>query len=316
MDVVTLKISYYNKKLSLKINDIEQEINIKKNKYIQLYLDEIFDNVSLHKLWEKICSKYPYVYFRYNVANLGIRLNICNTFYSNINNKTLLSNVFFKSDDTSLTIDALGIPNEIEINVLIKIIIPSIRFSNLKTHNNWFTTNRDEIEIFYFGVTTTQIKLQKPYPMFTLVKIDDYDKKIKSFKMPLYKINNGNKTELKKINYNVTFDLYPTQSTNYILQLTEINNENTNNSYKLHFDKECTKCYNRINGCELNLISKVQLCCKCNIQMLQKDLSNFLGFDTYNKFSYIKIKDFPSYIKDNFHSFPTIILEHYHFIKK
>jgi len=311
MDVVTLKISYYNKKLSIKINDKEQEINTKKNKYIQIYLDEIFDNVSLCKLWEKICSKSNYVYFRYNVANLGIRLKFCNVFNLNINNKTLLSNVFFKSDDTTLTIDALEIPNEIEINVLIKIIIPSIRFSNLKTHNNWFTTRTDDIEIFSLGITP-QIKLQNPNPMFTLVRInriDDYDKKIKSFKMPLYEKNNGNKTALKKINYNVTFDLYPTQTTNYILQLIQINNENTNNSYKLHFDKECTKCCNRINGCELNLISKVQLCCECNIEMLRTELFNFLGFDTYNKRLYIKIKDFPSYIKDNFHSFPIIVLD-------
>jgi hypothetical protein len=227
---------------------------------------------------------------------------MCNIFNSNINNKALLANLYFNKDDTTLTIDALDTKLDTEINIIIKIIIPSKKISYLKTNNLWYniTSKEHDISIFNYNIST-QIKLQKPNPMFRLCKIDtinDYDKKIKSFKMPLYN------QQRHGTNYDIIFDLYPTQSYCYILILSEIINNLTLNSYKFHFDKDCMKCINRIKGCELNMISKVQLCCECNIAVIRRDLDKFIGNNCYQM--YIKIKDFPSYIKDNFNTYPII----------
>ena len=271
--------------------------------YTNLHFDEIFDTPVLSGLWKKMCKNPCYIYFLYNVSNLSIRLKLCNLFNSNINNKALLTNLYFNKDDTTLTIDAIDTKLDTEINIIIKIIIPSRRCSHIKTNNTWCTnTTRDnDIFMFYNYNITTQIKLPKPNPIFKLCKIDtlaDYDKKIKSFRMPLY-------TERRhRLVYDVIFDLYPTQSTCYILITSEIINIHTLNSYRFHFDKDCTKCVNRIKGCELNMISKVQLCCKCNIKLIQKDLDKFIGKNDYKMC--IQIKDFPSYIKDNFNTFPII----------
>lgn len=310
MDIVTLKITIVNNYLSLKINDVEQE-KYKINMYKNIHLDEIFDTPVLSRLWTKMCMTPCYIYFLYNVSNLNLRLKMCNIFNSNINNKTLLANLFFNKDDTTLTIDFLDTKLDTEINILIKIIVPSIRYSYLKTHNVWHTlTLKDgskdgskdsSIAILNYHITV-MIKLSKPNPMFRLCRIDtieDYDKKIKSFKMPLY-------DEKCQTNYNVIFDLYPTQSTHYILILSEIVNFHTTNSYKFKFDKECMKCINRIKGCELNMISKVQLCCECNIELIIKDIDKFIN-QHYMCLS-IRTTDFPSYIKENFSTYPTITI--------
>ena len=301
MDIVTLKISIHNGYLTLKINDVEQQ-KIKTSGYSNLHLDEIFDTTSLSGLWKKMCKTSCYIYFLYNVSNLSLRLKMCNIFNSNINNKALLANLFFNKDDTTLTIDALDTKLDIEINILIKIIIPTTKCSILRTNNMWHTQTTKNIYIFTFTHDiTAMIKLPKPNPMFRLCRIDtieDYDKKIKSFKMPLYD------SKEHRTNYDVIFDLYPTQSNCYILILSEIINFHTTNSYKFKFDKECMKCINRIKGCELNMISKVQLCCECNIQLINKDLHNFIGDISMS----IKISDFPSYIKENFTTFPMITI--------
>lgn len=301
MDIVTLKISIVNNYLLLKINDKDQ-LKIKSSGYNILHLDEIFDTSELSILWKKMCKTPCYIYFRYNVTNLNIRLMISNIFNSNINNKALLANLYLNKDDTTLRIDALGTKLDTEINIIIKIIIPSLRCSYQTTNNIWNTniTRNNYIHMFNFCSITTQIKLQNPNPMFRLCKIDtlaDYDKKIKSFRMPLY-------TERHRAIYDVIFDLYPTQSTCYILITSEIINNLTSNSYRFHFDKDCTKCVNRIKGCELNMISKVQLCCICNINLVKKDFDKFIDKNVYQMC--IHIKDFPSYIKDNFNTYPNI----------
>ena len=300
MDIVTLKISIHNGYLTLKINDVEQQ-KIKTSGYSNLHLDEIFDTTSLSGLWKKMCKTPCYIYFLYNVSNLSLRLKMCNIFNSNINNKALLANLFFNKDDTTLTIDALDTKLDMEINILIKIIIPSVMEPSLiRTNNMWHTQTTKNIYIFNHLITA-MIKLPKPNPMFRLCKIntiDDYDKKIKSLKMPLYDIKEH------RTNYDVIFDLYPTQSTCYILILSEIINFHTTNSYKFKFDKDCMKCINRIKGCELNMISKVQLCCECNIELIGRDLHNFIGDISMS----IKISDFPSYIKENFTTFPMITI--------
>ena len=303
MDIVTLKISIHNNYLSLKINDVEQE-KCKTNGYKNLHFDEIFDTQSLTRLWTKMCNTPSYIYFRYNVSNLSLRLKLCNIFNSNINNKALLANLFFNRDDTTLTIDALDTKLDTEINILIKIIIPSTRCSIIKTNNMWHTqTTKDGLISIFNHSITAMIKLPKPNPMFRLCKIDtneDYDKKIKSFKMPLY-----DKKE-NRSNYDIIFDLYPTQSNCYILVLSEIINFISRNSYKFHFDKDCIKCINRIKGCELNMISKVQLCCECNIDLINNDLDKFFGQS--NLSLSIKTTEFPSYIKENFTTFPVITI--------
>lgn len=303
MDVVTLKITIHNGYLTLKINDVEQkQEKCKTDGYKNLHFDEIFDTPNLSRLWNKMCKNRCYIYFRYNVSNLSLRLNMANIFNSNINNKTILANLLFNKDDTTLTIDTLETRLDTEINILIKIIIPSTIHSFLKTNNIWFTTRNNNISIFNHSITA-MIKLPKPNPMFKLCKIDtieDYDKKIKSFKMPLY-----DKKE-HRVNYDIVFDLYPTQSNCYILIISEIINFISRNSYKFHFDKDCIKCVNRIKGCELNMISKVQLCCQCNINLIITDLYKFIGISSYNMT--IKIIDFPSYIKDNFSTFPIITI--------
>jgi hypothetical protein len=226
-----------------------------------------------------------------------------NNFISNINNKTLLSNIILYEDNTVLTIDTMYTKPDIEINIIIKIIIPHIKHHFITTNNYWIPSSSlgDNIIPIITGTFTSMIKLCKPNPMFKLCKIDtiaDYDKKIKSFKMPLY-------NQQRNTNYDIIFDLYPTQSSLYILITSEIINNNKLNSYKFYLDKDCTKCINRIKGCELNMISKVQLCCDCNTQLIRKDLDKFIGKNN-DYHLYIKIKDFPSYIKDNFSTFPII----------
>ena len=304
MDIVTLKITIINNVLSLKINDIEQQQKEKTiHRYVQLYIDEIFNTERLSRLWTKMCKSPCYIYFLYNVSNLDLRLNMHNIFNSNINNKTLLSNLYFNKNDTILVIDMLNINLDTEINILIKIIIPSKpMYPYIRTNNVWYTQPTSNYIFIINTYITAMIKLKKPNPMFKLCRIDtieDYDKKIKSFKMPLY-------DKKQRTNYDVIFDLYPTQSLCYILILSEIINFHNTSSYKINFDKDCTKCVNRIKGCELNMISKVQLCCPCNIELIHKNIRKFIG-QFYINFS-IKITDFPSYIKDNFHSFPIITL--------
>lgn len=305
MDIVTLKISIINEVISLKINDIEQQQKKILERYVQLYIDEIFDTARLSRLWTKMCKNPCYIYILFNVSNLGLKLRLYNINSSNINNKTLLTNLYFNKNQTTLTIDMLETKLNTEINILMKIIIPSEPLNPYMIANNiWHTQPSKSNYIFiYYKYITAMIKLKKPFPMFTLCRIDtieDYDKKIKSFKMPLY-----DKKE-QRTNYNVIFDLYPTQSFYYILILSEIINFHNTSSYKINFDKECTKCINRIKGCELNMISKVQLCCPCNIQLIHKNIREFIGQSDINLS--IKITDFPSYIKDYFWSFPIITL--------
>jgi hypothetical protein len=141
------------------------------------------------------------------------------------------------------------------------------------------------------------IKLLKPNPMFKLVKVDDYNKKIFIIKMPLYY-----KTEkkFKKSNYEVNFDLYPTQTNCYMLCLSKLANITTGSILNIILDKDCVNCNNRISGCELNLISKILLCCNCNLELMSKSLNNFLDLKSHTLS--IKKDDFPSYIKDNFHN--------------
>lgn len=295
MDIVTLKISIINDYLLLKINDKEQK-KIKTYRYIDLNLDEIFDTPFLSGLWKKICSTPCYIYFLYNVSNLDLKLKMCNIYNSYINNKTLLTKLILNSEDTTLSIDILDTKLDTEIIIIIKIIIPSVRCSLVRTNSHWIQIKELELNMFNSNITA-QIRLVKPNPMFKLCKIDtidDYDKKIKSLKMPLYELKKNN--IYNRSNYDIIFDLYPTQSSCYILILSEIINNHTSNSYKFKFDKDCTKCVNRIKGCELNMISKVQLCCICNIEIIRNDLDKFIGKSNY----VIKIKDFPSYINDNF----------------
>jgi hypothetical protein len=298
MNIVTLKILIVNKDISLKINDIEQQ-RYKISRHTHLHFNTIFKS----ELWKKMCSKPCYIYFRYNVTNLNIMFKTYNIFNSSINNKTLLANVYLHYNNTILTIDALDTKLDTEINIIINIIIPSIRCSCLRTNNCWYLTQMTQMydNIPIIGdVITTMIKLSKPNPIFKLCKIDtlaDYDKKIKSFKMPLYK-------EQNRSVYDVILDLYPTQSTYYVLIISEIINFHKTSSYKLNFDKECTRCINRIKGCELNMISKVQLCCPCNIDIIFSDIIKFIGQSDIHLS--IKISDFPLYIKQNFNSFPII----------
>jgi hypothetical protein len=309
MDIITLKISIVGNDILININDIQHEKIKSSKRYFNVHLDEIFDTPKLSALWKKMCSVPSYIYFRYNVTNLNLRLKFCNLFNSGINNKTLLSNLFINKDDSTLTIDTLDTNRDVEINIVIKIILPTKRYSHLRTNNTWATIRDRYVEMFFFDITT-QIKLTKPNPMFTLCRIDninDYEKKIKSFTMPLYELKNN---IFKRLNYNVVFDLYPSQSNYYILITSEIINNITMKSYKFHFDKDCTKCINRINNCELNMISKVQLCCYCNVDLIRRDLDTFLDnnkSDTRHKMC-IQVIDFPSYIKDNFNTFPFITI--------
>jgi hypothetical protein len=309
MEIVTLKYSIMNGKImSFKINDTEQEKQKTKHSYMTQFFDELFDTPKYSSLWKKICSTRVHVYFRYNVSNLNLRLKTFNIFDSNINNKTLLLNKFFNYDDTTLTIDILDVNKDTEINIIIKIIIPAECNGIFKSTYMKSTSinNHPYLKIFeeiHDGVLiSTLIKLTKPNPMFKLVKVDDYDKKISSFKMSLYDISDKKYT---KTNYEVVFDLYPTQTICYILILTKIINTLTNTTLNLFFDKDCIKCKNRITGCELNSISKVLLCCDCNQRIISNDISKFIS-NNINKCS-IKINEFPSYIKDNF--------SHYHYIQ-
>jgi len=315
MDVVTLKISIVKNDILININDQEQEKIKSSRRYFNVNLDEIFDTPRLSKLWKKMCTLPSYFYFRYNVTNLNLRLKFCNVFNSSINNKTLLANLLINKDDTTLSIDTFDTLDknpDVIINIIIKIIIVSKRYSYLRTNNSWLTIRDKKIDIFFFDITT-QIKLTNPNPMFRLCKIDninDYEKKIKSFVMPLYEQNEQNEQNYKRLNYNVVFDLYPTQSNYYILITSEFINNITMKSYKFIFDKECTKCVNRINNCELNMISKVQLCCECNTNLIRKDLKKFFDYDK-NQMRIkmcIKVNDFPSYIKDNFYTFSFITI--------
>jgi len=306
MEIITLKYSIMNERIiSFKINDIEQEkIKLKQNCMTQ-YFDEIFDTPKYSSLWKKICSTRVHLYFCYNVTNLNLRLKTYNLINTHINNKTLILNKFFDHEDTSLLIDILDIKPDVEINILIKIIIPPsskyCKLSKIKwnSNNNFpylkiFDGYRDDLIILPI------IKIIKPNPMFRLVKTDNYDKKISSFKMSLYDISDKKYT---KTNFDIIFDLYPTQSICYMLILVKIINTSLNTSLNFVFDKECIKCENRIAGCELNLISKVLLCCDCNQKLMGNSTSKFIDsvFNGNNNCKlYVKINDFPSYIKDNF----------------
>ena len=296
MDICTLKISLFRDICLIKINDKYEYKKSNKTHYIHLNFDEIFSTSKLVEIFKKISSSRSYIYFRYNVHNLNIQLRIENKYYKNINNKCLLANVLIKyTNDTALTIDSM-FPLEInnEINILIKIITIPKSCSTLRTLYDWLPSGIGSYKPFYtiLGLCVL-IKLTKNNPFFSLIKVEDYDKKIKSIKLPLY-------NSKKKINYAVVFDFYPTYTYNFMLIISEIINLSTNNSYKIILDKECTKCLNRINGCELNMISKILLCCDCNRYIVRNDLEKFFNNKNYNFSMEINTNDFPSYIKDNF----------------
>jgi hypothetical protein len=297
MDICTLKISLFSDICLIKINDLYEYKKSNKSNYIHLNFDEIFCTSKLVEIFRKISSNKSYIYFRYNVHNLLIHLRVENKFYKSINNKFLLANVLIKNmNETQITIDSMY-PLEInnEINILIKIITISKPYSILRTHSDWFTSENSIFKTIYnTGGLCVLIKFTKNNPFISLIKVEDYDKKIKSIKLPLY-------DSKKKINYAVVFDFYTSYTNTYMLIISEIINISTNNSYKIILDKECTKCLNRINGCELNMISKVHLCCKCNSNIVQNDLNKFFNNKSY--YMQINTTDFPSYIKDNFNSY-------------
>lgn len=288
MDIVTLKISLQNNKISsLKINDIPNNCAIGVKNFV---FNDIFDTPKLSKLWNKLCSIPSYIYFRYNVSNLSIQLKLFNIYYFNINNKTLISNILF-CNDSALRFISNSID---EINIIIRIIIPIATTANLRIPQ--CESSRGGYITMFSSLITSIIKIKKPNPYFKFTQIDDYDKKIKSFKMPLYDVKN------KKTNFNIVFDLYPSQSHFYALIPCEIFDISKNNSYKLHFDKDCIVCVNRINGCELNMISKVLLCCICNIKKLLNDLNKFIGNNIHMPMT-INTNDLPANIKYNFYYF-------------
>jgi len=303
MNICTLKISLLGDKLIAKINDQYEYKKSNKSKYVHLYFNEIFSK----EILQKITSSKSYIYFRYNVRNLNLQFKTANIYYKRINNKTLLANLLINKDESSLTIDSLDIDDKSEINIMIRIITISLIRSSLKTHNDWYS-RKNELDKVIYQVDRKLcilIKLQNPNTFFSLVKVDDYDKKIKSIKLPLYDMqmtNDADKCNYIKTNYTIVFDLYPTNTSNYMLLSSEIINQSNNNSYKLILDKECKKCLNRINGCELNSISKVLLCCDCYAEIIKKDLHRFFECEKNDYFDIvIKLEDFPSYIKENFY---------------
>ena len=85
-----------------------------------------------------------------------------------------------------------------------------------------------------------------------------------------------------------------------MLCLSKVTNIATGSILNIILDKDCVNCNNRFPGCELNLISKILLCCSCNLELMSKSLNNFL--DLKSHILSIKKDDFPSYIKNNFHN--------------
>ena len=74
MDIVTLKISIVGNDILININDMQHEKIKSSRRYFNVHLDEIFDTPKLSALWKKMCSVPSYIYFRYNVTNLNLRL--------------------------------------------------------------------------------------------------------------------------------------------------------------------------------------------------------------------------------------------------
>jgi len=310
MDIHTLKLSFIKDYLtSFKINDQEISINKKKYQgYMKFFLDEIFTtNNTYKKIWNKICSSRCNLYFRYNSTKFAsLRIRSFNNYIKNINDKILITNLKFDKDDAELIVDISENNEEFEINLEIKFIIclgtESISISHFDRCCDNITLSADDGFTTFYNFTNEFIKgyitFRNPNPFFKFIKIDDYDKKIKSFKLPLYDYSYQTKIK-KRINYSVIYDFYPTMTQFYFITPTKIVNDFTNEFYDILLDKECNRCKNHIRGLELNMFSKLQLCCKCNIEKVIDDIDKLGFFKSYKNIC-ININESPAYIIDNF----------------
>jgi hypothetical protein len=299
MDIVTLKISITCEKLlTVKIND-DLQLNKKCYQIEIIDLYEIFDTSKFINIWKKICSQYVYIYVRYNCSNISLCIRYCNIGINLIPNKMLIPNIKLDKDETSIILNNNDI--NYDLHIIINIFMNSNYFSVPKFKINYIGSRDDIIikDYNYYPIITRNITrfifLKNPNRFFKLLNITDYDKKITSIKLPLYKYSNK-LTELTKITkseYEAVFDLYPSQGQYYYLNLVKLINNLTNNSYNIIYDKECMECRNRIQNCELNMISKIFLCCECNKKIIYKDINTFIG--KKNNFA-ICSNDFPSYV--------------------